>query len=674
MGCCRPTFHQCWSFFVGFGFVAGALIASGLGGGKAGVVRLLRRLLIWPVAWSWYAVAILGPAAFYLLGIGIHVLLGGTMPDFRQPFIVRLVPPSLGIALAGSVFFLYQVLFNGEEFGWRGYALPELQVRRSALVASVIIGAVWSFWHLPKFLNSGDPHDTSFWFFAVNMIANAVLCTWLFNKTRGSLLLMLLLHAGVNTGIVMLPIMPAVIGETRPRVIAYLLQNVAALAVVIFAGVKPRPTCVSYMNISWRITASSHRSTSDSQALGDYSALISLRTATQLSERLSFYGTSLRRCKPVVTPGRPCGENIRSETLMVGAKIRCNENQKKSAMKLGSRSLSAFLIACFAMSGTASAHHSFAAFYDVSKVTEVDGELTRVLWNNPHVRFTVRAKDNNGREEMWDVETNSVSILGRMGLSADSLKIGSRIKVAGNPARGSQRGMLAGNVLLPTGQEIVLNPGEKPRWSNRTVGTSGPWLATAGKASDPQRGIFRVWSSALTGPWLFPENAKYPLTARAQARVAAFDPVKNYPLRDCTPKGMPTIMEQPYPIQFTQQGENIRLRLEEYDTLRTIHMKADSASQQRSRSPLGYSVGRWDGTALIVTTTSINWPHFDAAGIPISERVEIVERFTPSADGSRLDYRMTVTDPLTFTQPVLLQKHWLALPDVEVKPYKCTRS
>ena len=187
-------------------------------------------------------------------------------------------------------------------------------------------------------------------------------------------------------------------------------------------------------------------------------------------------------------------------------------------------------------------------------------------------------------------------------------------------------------------------------------------------------GIFRVWSTALTGAWfLFPENSKYPLTERAQRVLAAFDPVKNNPLRDCTPKGMPTIMEQPYPMQFTQQGEDILLRLEEYDTLRTIHMKADSGARKPPRSRLGYSVGRWDGTALVVTTTSVNWPHFDGVGIPMSEQVEIVERFTTNADGSQLDYRMTVTDPLTFTKPVVLQKHWLALPNVAVKLYKCTQ-
>ncbi|MEX0852172.1 MAG: CPBP family intramembrane glutamic endopeptidase [Bauldia sp.] len=222
--------------FVGYGFVAAAIIMSGLVDGWAGIVGLLKRLLIWRVGWIWYAVALLGPAAFYLLGIGIHVVLGGAIPDFGQPFIVRLVPPSFNIGLAAVAFFLYQVFVNGEEFGWRGYALPRLQARQTALVASLIIGVVWAFWHVPKYLTAGDPHDLPFWFFAITMIANAILYTWVFNKTRGSLLLMLLLHAGVNTGVVMLPIMPVVVGDTRPLVIAYGLQIVAAVAVVLFAG------------------------------------------------------------------------------------------------------------------------------------------------------------------------------------------------------------------------------------------------------------------------------------------------------------------------------------------------------------------------------------------------------------------------------------------------------
>jgi hypothetical protein len=89
-------------------------------------------------------------------------------------------------------------------------------------------------------------------------------------------------------------------------------------------------------------------------------------------------------------------------------------------------------------------------------------------------------------------------------------------------------------------------------------------------------------------------------------------------------------------------------------------------------SPLGYSVGRWDESSLVVRTTRIDWPHFDTVGIPLGPEAEIVEIFTPTADGSRLDYRMTVTDSATFTRPVTLEKYWLWLPDIEVGRYDCT--
>jgi len=130
------------------------------------------------------------------------------------------------------------------------------------------------------------------------------------------------------------------------------------------------------------------------------------------------------------------------------------------------------------------------------------------------------------------------------------------------------------------------------------------------------------------------------------------------------------MMSQPYPIEFVNQGDNILLRLEEYDAVRTIHMSVESP-RNPPRGPIGYSVGRWDGTTLVVTTNGISWTHF-ALGIPLSERAEVVERFTPSADGSRLDYKLTVTDPVNFTKPVELQSSRIWLPDVEVRPYKCT--
>jgi membrane protease YdiL (CAAX protease family) len=222
--------------FVGYGFVAASLIMTGIGSGKAGITGLLRRLLIWRVGLPWYGVVLFGSAAIDLAAIGIHVLLGGTMPDFAKPFARQLVGPSLNLWLAALAFLLIQVLTNGEEFGWRGYALPRLQALYSALAASLIIGVIWAFWHLPKFLTAGDAHDYSFWVFALHEIGLAILCTWVFNNTRGSLLMALLFHAALNTADVFLPIIPSAVGDTRPMLIAMGLRCVAALVVVIVAG------------------------------------------------------------------------------------------------------------------------------------------------------------------------------------------------------------------------------------------------------------------------------------------------------------------------------------------------------------------------------------------------------------------------------------------------------
>ena len=69
---------------------------------------------------------------------------------------------------------------------------------------------------------------------------------------------------------------------------------------------------------------------------------------------------------------------------------------------------------------------------------------------------------------------------------------------------------------------------------------------------------------------------------------------------------------------------------------------------------LGRSKGRWEGTTLVVTTTRIDWRYLDPSGVPLGPSATIVERFTPTPDGTRLSYSMTVTDPATFTQPVEL--------------------
>jgi len=135
---------------------------------------------------------------------------------------------------------------------------------------------------------------------------------------------------------------------------------------------------------------------------------------------------------------------------------------------------------------------------------------------------------------------------------------------------------------------------------------------------------------------------------------------------------MPTIMEQPYPIEFVQDGDNILLRLEEYDTVRTILIGDFFIAVMPTPTLLGHSRGHWEDTTLVVETSAIDWDYFDKEGIPQGDNMRVTERFTPSADGSRLEYTMTVTDSEVFTAPVMLERHWVWRPGEEIRPYNCT--
>jgi hypothetical protein len=329
--------------------------------------------------------------------------------------------------------------------------------------------------------------------------------------------------------------------------------------------------------------------------------------------------------------------------------------------------VSGMLLAPFA----AVAHHSVAGTFDTDQVAETEGEVTSVLWRNPHVRFSMTVTDADGDVAEWDMEMTSLSSLRRRGLDRQLLVVGDRIRVAGNPAVDGSNQLYLRHVLLASGDEVVLS-NEGPRWSEDALGTTGPGFGSVGDRSRPDLGIYRVWSTPVQGSeagslW----NDSYPLTTAADAAIAAFNPATDAPTLNCTPKGMPTIMEQPYPMEIVERDGNVVLLQEEYDTVRTIYLN-DSESVWIDSRPLGYTVGHWDGETLVAETTGISWRHFNTRGIPVSDGVEIVETFTLQDDGGRLDYTMTVTDPVMFTEPVLLDKSWLWLPAVTVEPFDCT--
>jgi membrane protease YdiL (CAAX protease family) len=206
-----------------------AFIVTASVGGSEGVRRLLRRVVLWRVGLRWYAFVLLGLPALVLAAT---LLVPGASVSLRA----SAVPPSLLLFVAA---FPYVVVLGAalpEEVGWRGFALPRLQRLHGPLVGSIVLGTLWGLWHLPLFLLPGwdTPHGSVldlvlFVAFAVSM---AVVLTWVFNNTHGSVLLAILAHASVNTFSVVLydlfPV-PAVADSPANYVIG---MGAAALAVV----------------------------------------------------------------------------------------------------------------------------------------------------------------------------------------------------------------------------------------------------------------------------------------------------------------------------------------------------------------------------------------------------------------------------------------------------------
>ena len=327
---------------------------------------------------------------------------------------------------------------------------------------------------------------------------------------------------------------------------------------------------------------------------------------------------------------------------------------------------------------TSFGHHSFFGRFNTETFVEMEAEILEVFWRNPHVYVIVETTDAGGQPVRWDLETSSPTLLTRSGMGPDTVAVGDRVRIAGFPSVTGRREIFLTNLLIASGEEFILRRNVELKWADVRTGDDSFLFQTEGDTSQPDLGIYRTWSHTNTIPFLFPEATDlsfsvndYPMTPAARASLQAFDRATDNPTSDCTPKGMPTIMEQPNPMEVVEQGENILLRIEEYDTLRLVHMGEEVAPRGESLSPLGYSVGEWDGTSLVVTTTRLNWPFFNQLGIPQSEDSVIVERFSPTPDGSRMDYELTVTDPVNFTEPVTLGKHWLYLPDQDVLPFDC---
>lgn len=167
------------------------IVAMAMTWRSEGSVRSLwRQIARWRVGWRWYVVALAVPVALFGGSLLALALVNGPgMPSDAPPlWSALLILPAYVLLIGGP-----------EEPGWRGYALPRLQARFSALTATLILGAMWAIWHAPLFVLPVEVYEgLNFGLYAVLTLAVSVIYTWLYNSTGGSVLLAMVLHGVIN--------------------------------------------------------------------------------------------------------------------------------------------------------------------------------------------------------------------------------------------------------------------------------------------------------------------------------------------------------------------------------------------------------------------------------------------------------------------------------------------
>ena len=323
------------------------------------------------------------------------------------------------------------------------------------------------------------------------------------------------------------------------------------------------------------------------------------------------------------------------------------------------------------VSWAAKAHHSVGVFYESDASSQISGTITRVDWVNPHIRFTLESLNEENESEVWAVESGSVNMLERNGIRRDQLQVGSEVTVVGRPSRLGRQAVYATSITAPDGGTVSF----QGLFGEPEAVAAGLFIEPNAAVASGPKGIFRVWTKGRA----YGDEANdlstglaLPYTPAAQAARDRFDPLTDDTALRCIAQGMPGIMDNPFPVEFVARDGDILLRVEEWNVERTIHMSRGDDPETQPTTALGYSVGHWEEETLVVATTRIDWPFFDDVGTPQSANIETLERFSLSADQSRLNYKITATDPATFTEPVTLDGYWVWVPGQEIKPYDCT--
>jgi hypothetical protein len=317
----------------------------------------------------------------------------------------------------------------------------------------------------------------------------------------------------------------------------------------------------------------------------------------------------------------------------------------------------AALLPLLATGGSAYAHHSPAQF-DIDSIATLSGTLVGFDFKNPHVYLYLETVDDAGAAVTWELEASSTPNLLRRGWTADSFAIGEALSVSVNPPRtsGQHTARLQtatksdGSILSVRSENTIVAPADA---TARAASLAGIWLGRYGLTQ--------------TGTHL----ADWPLTAKGRAAQASYDGTQN-PHVDCVPVTAPSLMLYSNVYDVRVFDERVVMQIEWMNVERVIHLDAREYPEPGVRTNQGHSIGHWEGATLVVDTRNFaDNGAGNAFEIPSGAGKHLVERFSLSPDGQRVEYEFVLEDPEYLAAAVRGTGTWDYRPDLRALPNPC---
>jgi hypothetical protein len=302
------------------------------------------------------------------------------------------------------------------------------------------------------------------------------------------------------------------------------------------------------------------------------------------------------------------------------------------------------------------AHHSVAAEFDVSQQAELKGEITHVWFSNPHVRYRLTITNSDRTTEDWELQAGNITNLLRQNWTEDSLRVGDRVTASGDLGRDGAKKLRIREVVIADGR--VVPPRNSAPTDRNTISASPDKYY----GYDDHRTAYPI---DPTGPWRNDykwrvtvddlEPKPTPFTAEGRRLFDATRPWHDYALR-CVAIGLPRVFGSPYNMDIVDAGNHYLMVFVEHNTPRRIWMDGREAPAGTPATPLGFSVGKWEGDVLVVETTHLTPGWLDGSGLPMSgDGTRIVERYEWSTDRLAIERTMTIYDPY-YTAPLVRRR------------------